>query len=150
MSDLGALSHHYKQSADLAKELNQAVTALKKQFYNLREEKPVPKQEMDRYRELLARVIDAMLVELSPSSLQQSNIRSEDRPELSIPLSISERLRRAHKGTMAYFLDDAKATKDRLIEGDEGLTQQDIQIMDELTATVGLDTAEVFRRMWRD
>lgn len=144
MSDLAALSHHYKASADLAKELNQAVVALKKQFYGLVGGQDIPEAQIASYRRHLVSVLDTLLAEFAPVLEQTSQ-----QPPLSIPASIVERIRQAHRGTMAHYVEDLMSTKGRLSQNGKGLNERDIQLLDELAATAGLDTAEVFRRMWR-
>lgn len=144
MSDLGALSHHYKASADLAKELNQAVIALKKQFYGLVGGQDIPEGQMASYRQYLVSLLDTLLAEFTPVPEQTS-----EHLQLSIPASIVERVRQAHRGTMAHYVEDLTSARDRLSQDGKGLSERDIQLLDELAATAGLDTAEVFRRMWR-
>ncbi len=144
MSDLGVLSHHYKASADLAKELNQAVVALKKQFYGLVGGQDIPVEQMASYRRLMVSVLETLLAEFAPVIEHTSQ-----QPPLSIPASIVERIRQAHRGTMAHYVEDLMSTRDRLSQDGQGLNEGDIELLDELAATAGLDTAEVFRRMWR-
>jgi len=144
MSDLGALSHHYKASADLAKELNQAVVALKKQFYDLAGGQDIPDEQMTSYRQYLVDILNILLAELAPMPEQIS-----EHLQLSIPASIVERVRQVHRGTMAHYVEDLASVKDRLLQDGRQLSEEDIQLLDELAATAGLDTAEVFRRMWR-
>jgi hypothetical protein len=128
----------------LAKELNQAVVALKKQFYGLVGGKDIPVDEMSSYRLHLGSVLDTLLAEFSPV-LEQTSQQSP----LSIPASIVERIRQAHRGTMAHYAEDLMSTRGRLSQDGKELNERDIELLDELAATAGLDTAEVFRRMWR-
>lgn len=144
MSELGVLSHHYKASADLAKELNQAVVGLKKQLYGLVGGLDIPKVQMSSYRRFLVEVLNTLLTELIPVSE-----RTGEHHQLPIPASIVERVRQAHRGTMAHYLEDLTSVRDRLSQDGERLSEVDIQLLDELAATAGLDSAEVFRRMWR-
>lgn len=144
MSDLGVLSHHYKASADLAKELNQAVVALKKQFYGLVGGQDIPEEQIASYRRHLGSVLDTLLAEFAPVPK-----RTSQQPPLSIPASIVERIRQAHRGTMAHYVEDLMSTRGRLSQDGKELNERDIELLDELAATAGLDTAEVFRRMWR-
>jgi hypothetical protein len=46
-------------------------------------------------------------------------------------------------------VEDLMSTRGRLSQDGKELNERDIELLDELAATAGLDTAEVFRRMWR-
>jgi len=99
---------------------------------------------MASYRRHLVSILDTLLAEFAPVIEQTSQ-----HPPLSIPVSIVERIRQAHRGTMAHYVEDLMSTRGRLSQDGKGLNERDIQLVDELAATAGLDTAEVFRRMWR-
>lgn len=144
MSDLGTLSHHYRSSAELAKELNQAVVIMKKKFYGLVGEQVIPEVQIVAYREYLANVLNTLLIEFT-SVPEEDNGTTEQ----SIPASILERVRQAHKGTLAHYIEDVAEVKNRLMQGGIGISEDDIHLLDELAATAGLDTSEVFRKMWR-
>jgi len=156
MSDLGVLSHHYKASADLARELNQAVVALKKQFYGLIRGQDIPAEQMASHRRLMVSVLDTLLAEFTPGTGSDSEpkqteptTQAADQPRLPIPASIVERIRQAHRGTMPRYVEDLMSTRSRLLQDGQSLNEKDVKLLDELAATAGLDTAEVFRRMWR-
>ena len=144
MSDLAVLSHHYKASTDLAMELNQTVVALKKRFYGLAGNQDVSEEQMTSYRGHLAEFLSVLLAELGSLPEQASN-----HSRLSIPASIIDRVRQAHKGTMPYYVEDLTSVRERLSQEGEALSEADIQLLDQLAAIAGLDSAEVFRRMWR-
>ena len=145
MSSLGTLSHHYTSSADLAKAVNQAVTALKQQFYGIvTSSQGISEAQTTANRRYLAELLTTLLNELEPNSDVTEN------EELSpIPASIVERLRQEHQGIMAHYIEDVTFTRDRLIHDDQILDEDDIKLLDGLAATASLDTTEVFRRMWR-
>lgn len=143
MSDLGTLSHHYKASADLSKELNEAVIDLKKQTYRLQDESSSSQELRESHRNSLIGVLNALIREFgnSPETLDDGG--------LLIPESIVDRIRQAHKGMMAYYVDDLIKLRDMLRSSEVALADQDIELLDELVSMAGLDSTEVFRRMWR-
>jgi len=145
MSSLGTLSHHYTSSADLAKTLNQAVTALKKQFFGIVvDDQSIPETQMIAYRHYLAELLTMLLAELDTVAEQ---VGEDAQP--TIPASIVERVRRDNWGIMAHYIEDLTSTRDRLSQDDQDLGEDDINLLDALAATASLDTTEVFRRMWR-
>ncbi len=144
MSDLGTLSNHYKSSAELTKELNQAVVAMKKKFYDLIGAQDISEEHLASYRRYLADILNTLLVEFNPDARG-----SKEASQQLVPASILERVYQAHKGTMAHYVEDLTEVRRRLLQGGKGITEADIQLLDELAATAGLDTSEVFRKMWR-
>jgi len=144
MSDLGTLSSHYRSSAELAKELNQAVVIMKKKFYKLAGEQDISEEQIASCRRYLANVLNTLLIEFTSASGEDNKTVQQ-----SIPASILERVRQAHKGTLAHYIEDVTEVKNRLLQDGIGLTEEDIHLLDELAATAGLDTSEVFRKMWR-
>jgi len=155
VSDLGVLSHHYKTSAHLARELNRAVVALKKQLYGMLSEQTIPAKQMASRRQLMVRVLDTLLAEFTPGTGSDSGpaqtgptTQAAGQPRLPIPASIVERIRQAHRETMSSYIEDLMSTRSQLLQDGQSLNEKDVKLLDELAATAGLDTAEVFRRMW--
>ncbi len=144
MSDLGTLSNHYKSSAELTKELNQAVVALKKKFYDLIGAQDISEERLDSYRRYLVEILNTLLVEFNPDAQE-----GKEAYQQLVPASILDRIYEAHKGTMAHYIEDLTEVRRRLLQEGKGITETDIQLLDELAATAGLDTSEVFRKMWR-
>jgi len=146
MSDLGILSHHYQASAELADELNEAVIALKRYFYDLPGKDGLKDEQLAEYRCKAAAIAEAILAELEMTLGQRE---TETRPERRIPASVVDRLRQRHRGDIVHFLDDLGRTVESFEQTGSSLRERDIQILEELSQTAGLDTAEVFRKMWR-
>jgi len=146
MSDLGVLSHHYQASAELADELNEAVIALKRDFYNLPGKDSLKDEGLAEYRRQAATIADAILTELEIALGQRG---AETRPQRRVPASIVDRVRQRHRGDMVHFLDDLGRTVESFKQTSTPPNERDVQILEELSQTASLDTAEVFRRMWR-
>ena len=144
MSDLGTLSNHYKSSAELTKELNQAVVALKKKFYDLSGAQDISEERLFSYRRYLVEILNTLLVEFNTDAQEDKEAYQQ-----LVPASIIDRVYKAHKGTMAHYIEDLTEVKHRLLQDGKEITEADIQLLDELTATAGLDASEVFRKMWR-
>ena len=143
MSDLGTLSHHYKASADLSKELNEAVIELKKQTFHLQDESSSSQELGAAHRNSLIGVLNTLIRELGSSPEMLDDV------DLLIPESIVDRVRQVHKGMMVYYVDDLIKLRDKLRSSEKVITDQDIELLDELVTMAGLDSTEVFRRMWR-
>jgi len=107
-------------------------------------EQDISEEQIASCRRYLANVLNTLLIEFTSASGEDNKTVQQ-----SIPASILERVRQAHKGTLAHYIEDVTEVKNRLLQDGIGLTEEDIHLLDELAATAGLDTSEVFRKMWR-
>jgi len=132
------LSDNYHASAGLARELNRAVVALKKQVYAGGEDMPAEQMAHRRY---LVGVLDALLAEIAPVPRPPGQ-----QPNPPVPASVMWRIRQAHRRALARYAEELASTRYRLVRGVQA-NEKDIELLDELAAIASLDAAETFRRM---
>src|SRR5581483_867767 len=90
------------------------------------------------HRNSLIGVLNTLIRELGSSPEMLDDV------DLLIPESIVDRVRQVHKGMMVYYVDDLIKLRDKLRSSEKVITDQDIELLDELVTMAGLDSTEVF------
>jgi hypothetical protein len=144
MSDVSVLSHEYKTASELSQAMSRALIALKRVRLGV-EGTSITPEDLKRTGCELAEIVSAMADLLDPAP----DMPLDERAAARVPGTLVTRLRAAHRGRLPYYLDDLRAAAGRLGREPAELTDQDLTLLDALTAAVDAEASSVFRRLMR-
>lgn len=143
MSDVSVLWHEYERYEDLTRSLTADVILLKRTVLHLPGWKTVTKEEYNTTVTRLRTFVSAVVSNLSP---EDRNLSPE---ELEMPGTLIEHIRQVQSGVLPRFIEELRELHQHLNDKERVLTERDLQLLDEISNSVHLETARVFRRLWR-
>lgn len=144
MSETGIISQEYQNSADLFRDINQSVIALKKRHFNLAGATRITGEEMSGAKRMLVAVLRRLIERLEP----QSSARDADDGSVQIPPFFLKRLQERHSGEIQWYVEDLREVA-QAIEEERPLTDDLIARLDELCGQLDAETTAIHRRLWR-
>jgi hypothetical protein len=145
MSDLSTLSHEYAANALFADEVNTLILMLKKFFLKTRGKEGISNEEISKTREKLIELLEGILVELNPKSLDSETIKKRSG---LIPLEVIEKIRGQYRNEPVYLVEDINELIDRL-KYDKQIDSSGFELLDTLCDAADNITSTSFRRFWR-
>lgn len=147
MSDLGLLSHQYRELADLARQLKQWAVQVRCAYHDL------PASETDDAPDLTIAMSE--LAQVTRFLADVVDLESEGAwPEHwlanpPVPTALVERLRDAHAHDRPLYIRQLTRLAEHLEQGGEALTDRDMSLLDSIVLAAGADANAVFRRLMR-
>ncbi len=147
MSDLGLLSHQYKELAELARQLKHWAVQVRRVYHSL----PAPetheasdlttaKTELARVARFLADVINCEDEGAWPKHWLVAP---------PMPTALVERLRDAHAYDRPLYVKQLARLAEHLDQDPEALTDRDMSLLDGIVLAASADANAVFRRLMR-
>ncbi len=143
MSDLSVLSQEYKRYSDLARSLTADLILLKRLRFRLPGSDVITEEEEHASTVRLAGFVRAVENALS----KEEEALPKEIPRL--PGALIERIQETYGGTLPRFRDDLRALEQRLSCDEATLTDDDMDLLDNLINAVHGETSNVFSRLWR-
>lgn len=144
MSDLSSLSHDYAASASFAEEINESLLKLKKVLAKTPGSRFVRPEEVQEARENLRRILSSLLQEISKPERNQAD---EGFKIKLIPEEFIDGIHDKHKGRFSYFVEDLSEALNAL--DTNRITNQTINILDDICDIADSTASVTFRRLWR-
>jgi len=144
MSDLSSLSHDYAASASFAEEINESLLKLKKVLAKTPGSRFVRSEEVQEARENLRRILSSLLQEISKPERNQAD---EGFKTKLIPEEFIDGIHDKHKGRFSYFVEDLSEALNAL--DTNRITNQTINILDDICDIADSTASVTFRRLWR-
>ena len=146
MSDIDVLSHEYKTSSVLSTSLNSAIMAAKRLQYGLPGRETLTEEKIRSHQEHLLTFLVGLLRLMSARGEEERETEAKGH---IIPGSLIEKIRSIKRTTLPYYLKDLEEAAAHLAKGFQHLTEEDINILDELCKMSDAETSSLFRRLWR-
>lgn len=144
MSDLSSLSHDYAASASFAEEINESLLKLKKVLAKTPGSRFVRPEEVQEARENLRRILSSLLQEISKPERNQAD---EGFKIKLIPEEFIDGIHDKYKGRFSYFVEDLSEALNAL--DTNRITNQTINILDDICDIADSTASVTFRRLWR-
>jgi len=147
MSDVGVISHEYQTASELAKKLNDALIVIKKVHYRLASSKKLSDEEISQSRQLLTDILHKLMTAFSAKVQKEVAVSPG---EVDLPSSLLQRIRIKQKPKIVYYLADLRKATEHLEKGIDHLTDEDLNLLDEMCAAADMQTATVFQKFWKE
>lgn len=147
MSDVGVISHEYQRSSELAKKINDALMVVKKVHYQLPSSSVLSDEEISESQHLLINVLRKLSEALSAKV--QVNVM-ETATEIDLPSSLLQRIRTKQKPKLIYYLADLRKASGHLEQSIGSLTDSDLRLLDDVCATIDIQTTTIFQKFWKE
>jgi hypothetical protein len=147
MSDLGLLSHQYRELAEVARQLRHWAVQVKRAYHDL------PPADGDTEADLTAALSELSIVTAFLRDVVDLKdegawpVRWLEAPP--VPAALVARLRETHSTDRSLYVIQLGRLVKRLDQGIGALTERDIGLLDEIIKAAGADANEVFRRLMR-
>jgi hypothetical protein len=147
MSDLGLLSHQYKQLAELARQLRHWAVQVRRAYHNLPAPEPDNESGLKTAMTELARVTRFLgdVIGLKDEGEWPRHWLAEP----PVPTVLVERLRDAHAYDQPLYIRQLARLTENLDQGLEALTERDMSLLDGIVLAAGADANAAFRRLMR-
>ncbi|MBS1789708.1 MAG: hypothetical protein JST85_18430 [Acidobacteria bacterium] len=144
MSDIGTISQDYQTTADLFRAINQSVILVKKKFYHLSGALQISDLEIRQAKGGLSRIVHELISRLESPSIEE--VGEDDLP--SVPTFLLRRIQEQHRGDMQWYLEDLRKLREAL-DYEQTVTEEQIQLLDELCEQLDAERTALHRKLWR-
>jgi hypothetical protein len=142
MSEMSNLSHEYATAAEFARQINDALLHLKKEYLKIESIPTLDEERVERSREFLAGVVKSLIDRLAQEKKTSSSL------SVPIPEDVISRFEDRYKGRLNYLLDDLSRIFQAL-SGSDDLKEQDLDVLDTICDAADVSASDSFRRLWR-
>jgi hypothetical protein len=144
MSEVSVLSREYKTAADLSKAMSHALLVLKRASLGV-EATPTTSSDLKHARRELASIVAALANLLDPATPAHGDTTTAAR----IPGAVVARFQAEQRPKLDSYVEALRTTAGRLHEDPTGLSEDDLALLDGLTAAVDAEASRVYRRLMR-